>query len=131
MLHKIWHMILWGRSMDEFKLIEGDIINVVSMQKWKKDASELRLCLIVPCYGLSSLQASCLKDKGNIMRRKYRIPFESLDCVRQLSKSDIRDEKKYYQPFLSEGLLVNMEQMKLVQDRDNQLVDLNTIYLRA
>lgn len=131
MLHQIWHMLLWGRSMDSLKIIEGDIVDVVPMQEWRKDANETRLCLIVPCYGLSSLQATCLKDAGHIMKRKYHIPFESLNCVKWLNKSDIRNEKKYYQPFFSEGLLVNMEQMKLVQDRDNLLVDLNTIYLRA
>jgi hypothetical protein len=127
----LWHMLLWGRTLEGVVHIkEGDIVDVVQAQPWGRMANETRLCLIVPAYGLTMYQAGILKDKGIVLKRKYKIDFESLDSIKFLDKSAIRDEKRSYQPFLDEGIMVNMNKMKIVKDKNNEIVNMENIHLR-
>lgn len=131
MAQQVWHILLWGRN-DEIngRIKEGDIVDVIPATQWTPKNNETRLCLIVPVYGLSKLQAGILKEEGTILKRKYKIDFEALDTVKQLDKSAIRDEKRTYQPFLEEGILINMAQMEIVTDKNNEKVRMETIHLR-
>ena len=131
MAQLIWHILLWGRTIEGAShIVEGDIVDVVQAQPWGKNCNDIRLCLIIPAYGLTMYQANRLRDPGIILKRKYKIDFESLDTVRKLDKSAIRDERRNYQPFLDEGILINLNKMKLVKDKTNEFVNMNSIHLR-
>ena len=126
-----WHVLLWCRNMVEsHKIREGDIVDVIPAKQWDMTENETRLCVILPVVGINKAQAKCLKNPGSFIKRQYRISFDDLNKYYNLSMSDIRDERKQYQPFLDQGIVINLVNSRFVTDKQNNVVEMSSIQLR-
>lgn len=131
-VQEIFYILLCGRNMISHKIREGDICEVVQINdEWIKPCDETRLCLILPIIGINKKQASILVKEGIFFKRQYRISFEDLQKEYNLDISAIRDKNRHYQPFVRKGIVIDLSNSRLVTDKQNNIIDMNSIELKT
>lgn len=137
-----YDILVWGKSKPgAHQAQEGDIIDVLpvilldklggeTQRQWAPNNKETMLCIIVPVSDLTPIQAAAMKESGILMKRKYKITLDDIDKITPINQSDVRDDKKFYQPILESNIVTDITKANIVKDKAGDVVDLGSIELR-
>lgn len=137
-----YDILVWGKSKSgAHQAQEGDIIDVLpvilldkfgheTQRQWAPNNEETRLEIIIPVSNLTPIQAAAMKEPGLLMKRKYKISLDDIDKITPVNKSDIRDDKKFYQPLLASNIVTDITKANIVTDKTGEIVNLSSIELR-
>jgi len=125
-----FHALVWAKDKPgDHQAKAGDIIDIMPADtKWSDKNMETKLCVIVPLTGLTKEEAMALKEPGEGIKRKYKIPIDDLSGV-ELKLAE--DEKLSYQPLISSETKIDIKTTPIVKDKADTLIEFKTIDTKA
>lgn len=106
-----WHLLIWAKDKPGVGQAKaGDIIDIMpASTEWAPNNKETQLCIIVPVSGLTKEEATALKEPGDGIKRKYKVPLEEIEKITYLDLNKVENTEFSYQPLLTNKIKVDLK----------------------